>query len=81
MNENGVHSLLNAIKSTVSDEYTASLVQTVASKDLSNTLMAVNLPKSEEEGPSSQLRKRLPKLLIQGEVLRKKGTASKKKKK
>jgi len=81
MDERGVHSILNAIKSTVSDEDTASPVQTVAGKDLSNPLMAVTLLKSEEEGSSSQLRRRLPKTLIQGEVLRKKGNNFQKEKK
>ena len=36
MDEIGVHSPLNAKKSTVSDEDTASPVQTVAGKDFSN---------------------------------------------
>ena len=46
MDEMGVHSPLNAKKSTISDEDTASPVQTVAGKDLSNPLTAVTLPKS-----------------------------------
>ena len=49
----GVHSPLNAKKSTVSDEDTASPVQTVAGKDLSNSFMAVTFPKSENEESSS----------------------------
>ena len=62
MDEMGVHSPLNAKKSTVSDEDIASPVQTVAGKDLSNPFMAVTLPKSEnkESSSSSQNRRRLP---------------------
>ena len=57
MDEMGVHSPLNAKKSTVSDEDTASPVQTVAGKDFSNPLMAVTLPKSEkDEGSFSRRR-------------------------
>ena len=59
MDEMGVHSPLNAKKSTVSDEDTASPVQTVAGKDLSNPLMAITLPKSEKDEGSST-RTRLP---------------------
>ncbi|KAF3639061.1 hypothetical protein FXO38_22881 [Capsicum annuum] len=51
MDEKGVHSPLNAQKSTVSDKDTTSPVQTVAGKDKSNPLMAVTLPKSEDEAP------------------------------
>ncbi|KAK4360217.1 hypothetical protein RND71_019169 [Anisodus tanguticus] len=47
MDETGVHSLLNAKKSIVSDIGTTSPVQTIAGKDISNPLMAVTLPKSE----------------------------------
>ena len=58
----GVHSPLNAKKSTVSDEDTASPVQMVAGKDFSNAFMTVILPKSENEesSSSSQNRRRLP---------------------
>ena len=49
MDEMGVHSLLNVKKSTVSDEDTASPVQTLAGKDLANPFMAITLPKSENE--------------------------------
>ena len=60
MDEMGVHSPLNVKKSTVSDEDIASPVLTVAGKDFSNPLMAVNLPKSEkDEGSSSRRRLRL----------------------
>lgn len=53
----GVHSPLNAKKSIVSVEDTASPVQTVAGKDLSNPLMDVTLPKSEkDEGLSTRRR-------------------------
>ena len=57
MDEMSVHSPLNAKKSTVSDEDTASPVQTVAGKDFSNPLMAVTLPKSERDESSSSRRK------------------------
>ena len=57
MDEMGVHSPLNAKKSTVSDDDTASPVQTVAGKDFSNPLMAVTLPKSERDESSSSRRK------------------------
>jgi len=77
MDETGVHSPMNAVRSTVSDNDTASPVQTVTGKDKSNPLMAVTLPKSEDEGPS---RRRLPKTLTQGEMLKKKGVISKRKK-
>ncbi|WMV49328.1 hypothetical protein MTR67_042713 [Solanum verrucosum] len=50
MDEKGVHSPMNAIKSIVSDDKdTASPVQTVAGKDTSNPFMAVTLPKSKDE--------------------------------
>ena len=49
MDEMNVHFPLNVKKSTVSDEDTASPVQTVADKDLSNPFMAVTVPKSESE--------------------------------
>ncbi|OIT26273.1 hypothetical protein A4A49_65624 [Nicotiana attenuata] len=68
---------MNAAKSTVSDNDTASPVQTVTGKDSSNPFMAVTLPKSEDEGSS---RRRLPRTLTQGEALKKKGIISKKKK-
>ncbi|XP_070041065.1 uncharacterized protein [Nicotiana tomentosiformis] len=80
MDEKGVHSPMNAIKSIVSDGDTTSPVQTVAGKDLSNLFMTATLPKSEDEGLSSQIRRRLPRTLVQGEVLRKKIIISKKKK-
>ena len=62
MDEMNVHFPLNVKKSTVSDEDTASPVQTVADKDLSNPFMAVTLSKSEKEESSSfsQNRRRLP---------------------
>ncbi|KAK4344020.1 hypothetical protein RND71_037114 [Anisodus tanguticus] len=60
MDETGVHSLLNAKKSIVPDLGTTSPVQTVAGKDISNPLMAVTLPKSEEEPSSSKTRRKLP---------------------
>ena len=53
MDEKGVHFPLNAQKSTVPDVGTASSVQTVTGKEKSNPLMAVTLPKSEDEGCSS----------------------------
>ena len=59
MDEMGVHSPLNAKKSTVSDDDTASPVQTVAGKDFSNPLMAVTFPKSEKDEGSCS-RRRLP---------------------
>ncbi|KAG5584160.1 hypothetical protein H5410_044594 [Solanum commersonii] len=60
MDEQGVHSLMNAKRSTVSDNRdTASPVQTVAGKDTSNPFMTVTLPKSEDEGSLS--RRRLPR--------------------
>ena len=67
MDEMGVHSPLNVKKSTVSDEDTASPVQTVADKDLSNPFMAVTLPKNENEesSSSSQNRRRLPLFFTQ----------------
>ncbi|KAM3285612.1 hypothetical protein P3S67_024411 [Capsicum chacoense] len=57
MDEKGVHFPLNAQKSTVPDVGTASLVQTVTGKDKSKPLMAVTLPKSEDEGCSSSKHK------------------------
>ncbi|KAK4343630.1 hypothetical protein RND71_036724 [Anisodus tanguticus] len=64
MDETGVHSLLNAKKPIVSGIDTTSPVQTVAGKDLSNPLMAVTLPKSEnEEATSSKTRRKLPQTL------------------
>ncbi|OIS96878.1 hypothetical protein A4A49_52739 [Nicotiana attenuata] len=68
---------MNVTKSTVSDTNTASPVQTVTGKDTSNPFMAVTLPKSEDEGSS---RLRLRRTLAQGEVLKKKGIISKRKK-
>ncbi|KAH0728542.1 hypothetical protein KY284_004407 [Solanum tuberosum] len=66
MDEQGVHSPTNAKRSTVSDNNdTASPVQTVAGKDISNPFMAVTLPKSEGEGSSS--RRRLPRSFIPGQ--------------
>ncbi|KAG5575850.1 hypothetical protein H5410_055984 [Solanum commersonii] len=60
MDEKGVHSSMNAVRSTVwDDKDTASTVQTVAGKDILNPFMAVTLPKSEEESSSS--RRRLPR--------------------
>ncbi|KAK4341482.1 hypothetical protein RND71_039983 [Anisodus tanguticus] len=61
MDEIGVHSRLNATKPIVPGKGTASPVQTVAGKDLSNPFMAVTLPKSEtEEEISSKTRRKLP---------------------
>lgn len=57
MDKKGVHSPMNVTRSTVSDKDTASPVQTVAGKDLSNPFMAVTLPKSEDEGSSSSSRR------------------------
>ncbi|KAF3667380.1 hypothetical protein FXO38_08620 [Capsicum annuum] len=57
IDEKGVHFPLNAQKSTVSDVGTASPVQTVTDKDKSSPLMAVTLPKSEDEGCSSSKNK------------------------
>ncbi|KAM3291221.1 hypothetical protein P3S67_019510 [Capsicum chacoense] len=57
MDEKSVHFPLNAQKSTVPDVGTASPVQTVTGKDKSNPLMAVTLPKSEDEGCSSSKNK------------------------
>ena len=59
MDEMGVHTPLNAKKSIVSDEDTASPAQTVVGKDFSNPLMAVTLSKSEKDEGSSS-RRRLP---------------------
>ncbi|KAK4372953.1 hypothetical protein RND71_008337 [Anisodus tanguticus] len=53
MDETGLHSLLNAKKPIVSGMDTTSPVQTVAGKDSSNPLMAVTLPKSEQEEATS----------------------------
>ncbi|KAK4369848.1 hypothetical protein RND71_009323 [Anisodus tanguticus] len=81
MDETGVHSLLNANRSIVPDKGTASPVQTVADKDLSNPLMAVTLPKSEsEEDNSSKPRRRLPKTFTQGSSSRTRTSNSRKKK-
>ncbi|KAL3348369.1 hypothetical protein AABB24_021833 [Solanum stoloniferum] len=76
MDEMGVHSPLNAKNSTVSEYDTASPVQMVIGKGLSNPLMTVTLPKSEEEESSSS-RRRLPKYfhkdsLRKNEALKKK---------
>ncbi|KAG5610853.1 hypothetical protein H5410_022134 [Solanum commersonii] len=50
LDEQGVHSPTNAKRSIVSDNKdTASLVQTVAGKDISNPFMAVILPKNENK--------------------------------
>ncbi|KAM3305847.1 hypothetical protein P3S67_012716 [Capsicum chacoense] len=55
MDEKGVHSPMNAQKSTVPDVGTTSPVQTVTDKDKSNPFMAVTLSKSEDEpGPLSK---------------------------
>ncbi|KAK4359509.1 hypothetical protein RND71_021738 [Anisodus tanguticus] len=81
MDETGVRSLLNANKSTVQDRCTASPVQTVAGKDITNPLMAVTLPKSEsEEDNSSQNRRRLPRTFNEGSSSRTRITTAKKKK-
>ncbi|KAM3326161.1 hypothetical protein P3S67_001287 [Capsicum chacoense] len=66
MDEKGVHFPLNAKKSTVPDVGIASPAQTVTGKDKSNPLMAVTLPKSEDEGCSSSKTKvnRTKKTLI-----------------
>ncbi|PHU14246.1 hypothetical protein BC332_15451 [Capsicum chinense] len=50
MDEKGVHFPINAPKSTVLNDGTASPIQTVIGKDASNPFMAVTLPKSEDEG-------------------------------
>ncbi|KAG5585117.1 hypothetical protein H5410_045551 [Solanum commersonii] len=72
MDEQGVHSPTNAKRSTVSDNKdTASPVQTVAGKDISNPFMAVILPKNEDEGCSSS-RRRLPRSFTQTETTTKK---------
>ncbi|KAH0738670.1 hypothetical protein KY290_037375 [Solanum tuberosum] len=79
MDKQGVHSPTNATISTVSDKKnTASPIQTVAGKDTSNPFMAVTLPKSEGEGPSS--RRRLPRSFTQVETTTKKTMLHKKKK-
>ncbi|PHU26829.1 SRSF protein kinase 2 [Capsicum chinense] len=57
IDEKGVHFSLNAQKSTVSNVGTASPVQTVTGKNKSNPLMAVTLPKNEDEGCSSSKNK------------------------
>lgn len=49
MDETGVHPPLNAIWPTVSGIGTTSPVQTVTGKDLSNSLTAATLLKSEEK--------------------------------
>ncbi|KAG5610585.1 hypothetical protein H5410_021866 [Solanum commersonii] len=77
--EQGVHSPTNAKISIVSDDKdTASPVQTVAGKDISNLFMAVTLPKSEDEGSSS--RRRLARSFTQVETITKKTMLHKKKK-
>ncbi|KAG5587548.1 hypothetical protein H5410_047982 [Solanum commersonii] len=79
MDEQGVHSPMNAKRSTVSDNKdTASPVQTVAGKDTSNPFMAVILPKNEDEGSLS--RRRLPRSFTQIETITKKTMLHKKKK-
>ncbi|KAG5579725.1 hypothetical protein H5410_050352 [Solanum commersonii] len=79
MDEQGVHSPMNAKRSTVSDnKNTASPVQTVTGKDTSNPFKAVILPKNEDEGSSS--RRRLPKSFTQIETTTKKTILHKKKK-
>ncbi|KAG5589833.1 hypothetical protein H5410_040347 [Solanum commersonii] len=57
MDEPSVHSPTNAKRSTVSDRDTASPVQMVAGKDISNPFMAVILLKNEDEGCSSSRRR------------------------
>ncbi|KAK4368047.1 hypothetical protein RND71_011839 [Anisodus tanguticus] len=63
MDETCVHSLLNAKKPIVPGIGTTSPVQTIAGKDLTNSFMAVTLPKSEEEPSSSKTRRKLPQTL------------------
>ncbi|KAM3284085.1 hypothetical protein P3S67_022883 [Capsicum chacoense] len=75
MDEKGVHFPINAQKSTVPDVGTASPVQTVTGKDKSNPLMAVTLPKSEDEGCSSSK----AKLIRSGHKTSKKTLISKRK--
>ncbi|KAK4368215.1 hypothetical protein RND71_012007 [Anisodus tanguticus] len=71
MDEIGVHSHLNAKKPIVPGKGTASTVQTVAGKDLSNPFMAVTLPKSEtEEEVSSKTRRKLPQTFFAGSTSR-----------
>lgn len=53
MDEKGVHVPLNAQKSTVLDIGIASPVQMITGKDKSNSLIAVTLPKIEDEDCSS----------------------------
>jgi len=53
MDKMGVHFLKNVEKATVSAKGTTSPVQTVAGKDLSNSLMADTLPKSVRLLPTS----------------------------
>ncbi|KAG5614610.1 hypothetical protein H5410_014434 [Solanum commersonii] len=79
MDEQGVHFLTNAKRSTISDKDTASSVQTVAGKDTPNPFMAVILPKTEDEGCSSS-RRRLPRSFAQIETTTKKYLLHKKKK-
>ncbi|KAG5623915.1 hypothetical protein H5410_009133 [Solanum commersonii] len=63
MDEQGVHSPMNAKRSTVSDKRdTASPVQTVTGKDTSNPFMTVILPKNKDEGCSSSRRRLVPDL-------------------
>ncbi|KAG5611543.1 hypothetical protein H5410_022824 [Solanum commersonii] len=79
MDEQGVHSPMNAKRSTISDNKdTANPVQTIAGKDASNPFMAVILPKNEDEGSSS--RRRLPRSFTQMEAIPKKTILHKKKK-
>ncbi|KAG5632408.1 hypothetical protein H5410_004125 [Solanum commersonii] len=79
MDEQGMHSPMNAKRFTVSDNKdTASPVQTVASKDTSNPFIAVILPNNEDEGSSS--RRRLPRSFTQIETITKKTMLHKKKK-
>lgn len=79
MDEKGVHSPMNAIRSTVSDEKdTASPIQTVVGKDTLNPFMAVTLPKSEDE--NLMIRRRLPRTFNQTDILKKKNMLNKKKK-
>ncbi|KAK4366567.1 hypothetical protein RND71_014447 [Anisodus tanguticus] len=77
MDDIGVHSLLNANRSIVPDRGTTIPVQTVAGKDNSNPLMAVTLPKSEEEEISSTRRK-LPQTFTTGSTSRARSRPSKK---
>ncbi|KAG5582809.1 hypothetical protein H5410_053436 [Solanum commersonii] len=79
MDEQGVHSLTNAKRSTVSDNKdTASPIQTIAGKDTSNPFMTIISPKNDDEG--SSLRRRLPRSFTQIETTTKKTLLHKKKK-